>query len=48
MKNKYTEYDIFNMLEFLVDKILVVFGGGFSKQVVCNIQSSPAYGVVIS
>ena len=27
-KNKYTEDDIINMLEFLVDNIFVVFGGG--------------------
>ena len=33
-KNKYTEYDIINMLEFLVDKMFVVFGGKVFKQVV--------------
>ena len=31
-KNKYTEDDIINMLEFLVDNIFVVFGGRFSNR----------------
>ena len=33
-KNKYTEDDIVNMLEYLVDNIFVVFGERFSKQIV--------------
>ena len=33
-KNKYTEDDIINMLEFLVDKIFVVFGGKVFQQIV--------------
>ena len=33
-KNKYTEDDIINMLEFLVDNIFVVFGGKFFQQIV--------------
>ena len=33
-KNKYTEDDIINMLEFLVDNILVVFGGKVFQQIV--------------
>ena len=31
-KNKYTEDDIINMLEFLVDNIFVVFGERFSNR----------------
>ena len=31
-KNKYTEDDIINMLEFLVDNIFVVFGGKVFQQ----------------
>ena len=31
-KNKYTEDDIINMLEFLVDNIFVIFGGRFSNR----------------
>ena len=31
-KNKYTEEDIVNMLEFLVDNIFVVFGERFSNR----------------
>ena len=31
-KNKYTEDDIVNMLEFLVDNIFVVFGERFSNR----------------
>ena len=34
LKNKYTEDDIINMLEFLVDNIFVVFGGKVFKQIV--------------
>ena len=34
-KNKYTEDDIINMLEFLVDNIFVVFGGKVFQQIVC-------------
>ena len=30
-KNKYTEDDIINMLEFIVDNIFVVFGERFSN-----------------
>ena len=33
-KNKYTEDDIINMLEFLVDNIVVVFGGKVFQQVI--------------
>ena len=33
-KNKYTEDDIVNMLEFLVDNIIVVFGGKVFQQIV--------------
>ena len=33
-KNKYTEDDIVNMLEFLVDNIFVVFGGKVFPQIV--------------
>ena len=33
-KNKYTEDDIANMLEFLVDNIFVVFGGKVFQQIV--------------
>ena len=33
-KNKYTEDDIVNMLEFLVDNIVVVFGGKVFQQIV--------------
>ena len=33
-KNKYTEDDIVNMLEFLVDNIFVVFGGKVFQQIV--------------
>ena len=33
-KNKYTEDDVVNMLEFLVDNIFVVFGGKFFQQIV--------------
>ena len=33
-KNKYTEDDIINMLEFLVDNIFVVFGGKIFQQIV--------------
>ena len=33
-KNKYTEDDIINMLEFLVDNIFVVFGGKVYQQIV--------------
>ena len=33
-KNKYTEDDIVNMLEFLVDNIFVVFGGKVYQQIV--------------
>ena len=33
-KNKYTEDDIINMLEFLVDNIFVVFGGNVFQQIV--------------
>ena len=33
-KNKYTEYDIIKMLEFLVDNILVVFGGKVFQHVI--------------
>ena len=33
-KNRYTEDDIINMLEFLVDNIFVVFGGMVFKQIV--------------
>ena len=33
-KNKYTEDDIINMLEFLVDTIFVVFGGNVFQQIV--------------
>ena len=33
-KNKYTEDDIINMLEFLVDNIFVVFGGKVFQQIV--------------
>ena len=33
-KNKYTEDDIINMLEFLVDNIFVIFGGKVSHQLV--------------
>ena len=33
-KTKYTENDIINMLEFLVDNIFVVFGGKVFKQIV--------------
>ena len=33
-KNKYTEDDIINKLEFLVDNIFVVFGGKVSQQIV--------------
>ena len=32
--NKYTEDDIINMLEFLVDNIFVVFGGKVFQQIV--------------
>ena len=32
--NKYTEDDIVNMLEFLVDNIFVVFGGKVFQQIV--------------
>ena len=34
LKNKYTEDDIINMLEFLVDNIFVVFGGKVFQQIV--------------
>ena len=34
LKNKYTEDDIVNMLEFLVDNIFVVFGGKVFQQIV--------------
>ena len=34
-KNKYTEDDIINMLEFLVDNIFVVFGGKVFQQIAC-------------
>ena len=33
-KNKYTEDDIFNMIEFLVDNIFGVFGGKVFQQIV--------------
>ena len=33
-KNTYTEDDIINMLEFLVDNIFVVFGGKVFQQIV--------------
>ena len=33
-KNKYTEDDIINMLEFLVDNIFVVFGGKVFQQII--------------
>ena len=33
-KNKYTEDDIINMLEFLVDNFFVVFGGKIFQQIV--------------
>ena len=33
-KNKYTEDDIINMLEFLVDNVFVVFGGKVFQQIV--------------
>ena len=33
-KNKYSEVDIINMLEFLVDNICVVFGGKVFQQIV--------------
>ena len=33
-KNKYTEDDIINMLDFLVDNIFVVFGGKVFQQIV--------------
>ena len=33
-KNKYTEEDILNMTEFLVDNIVVIFGGNVFKQIV--------------
>ena len=33
-KNKYTEDDIINMLEFLFDNIFVVFGGKVFQQIV--------------
>ena len=33
-KNKFTEDDIINMLEFLVDNIFVVFGGKLFQQIV--------------
>ena len=33
-KNKYTEDDIINMLEFLVDNIFAVFGGKVLQQIV--------------
>ena len=33
-KSKYTEDDIINILEFLVDNIFVVFGGKFFQQIV--------------
>ena len=33
-KNKYTEDDTINMLEFLVENIFVVFGGKVFKQIV--------------
>ena len=33
-KNKYTEDDIINTLEFLVDNIFVVFGGKVFQQIV--------------
>ena len=33
-KNKYTDDDIINMLEFLVDNIFVVFGGNVFQQIV--------------
>ena len=33
-KNKYTEDDIVNMLEFLVDKLFLVFGGKVFQQIV--------------
>ena len=33
-KNKYSEDDIFKMLEFLVDNIFVVFAGKVFKQTV--------------
>ena len=33
-KNKYTEDDIINMLEFLVDNIFVVLGGQVFQQIV--------------
>ena len=33
-KNKYTEDDIVNMLEFIVDNIFVVFGGNVFQQIV--------------
>ena len=33
-KNKYTEDDIIDMLEFLVDNIFVVFGGKVFQQIV--------------
>ena len=33
-KNKYTEDDIINMLEFIVDNIFVVFGGKVFQQIV--------------
>ena len=34
LKSKYTEDDIINMLEFLVDNIFVVFGGKIFQQIV--------------
>ena len=34
LKNKYTEDDIINMLEFLVDNSIVVFGGKVFQQIV--------------
>ena len=34
MKSKFTEDDIINMLEFLVDNIFVVFGGKVFQQIV--------------
>ena len=33
-KNKYTEDDIINMLEYLVDNIFVVFGGKVFQHIV--------------
>ena len=33
-KNKYTEEDIINMLEFLVDNIFVVFAGKVFQQII--------------